>query len=111
MACFDSDDGPGPDARKAFRTTARCALQQNREVHAVAGNVMNKNSWGPNTADKQCAKLVATREDVWKELLADVRLALTLETGNESPGPQTASLFQEPSLFRTKKDRHGGESR
>jgi len=59
---------------------------------------MNKNSWGPNTLIKQGARLVATWEDVWEELPADVRLALTPDTGDESPGAQTASLFQEPSL-------------
>jgi DNA processing protein len=80
------------------RITARCALEQGRDVYAVPGNVTHKNSWGPNTLIKQGAKLVATWEDVWEELPQDVRLALTPETGAESPGSQTASLFEEPSL-------------
>ena len=58
------------------RVTARCALEQNRDVYAVPGNVTTKNAWGPNTLIKQGAKLVATWEDVWQELPTQVRLQL-----------------------------------
>jgi DNA processing protein len=74
------------------RITSRLALEQNRDVYAVPGNVTNKNSWGPNTLIKQGAKLVATWEDVWEELPTDVQVALSAMQ-NESPEPETASLF------------------
>src|SRR5579884_4290376 len=80
------------------RVTARCALEQDRDVFAVPGNVTSKNAWGPNTLIKQGAKLVATWEDVWEELPTDVRLRLTPKSSDESSKGQTASLFQESEL-------------
>jgi DNA processing protein len=81
------------------RVTARCALEQGRDVYAVPGNVTNKLSWGPNTLIKQGAALVATWEDVWEALPTDIRLALTPTEPVASQATESASLFggTEPS--------------
>ncbi len=83
------------------RITARCAIEQSRDIYAVPGNVTNKNSWGPNTLIKQGAKLTATWEDVWEDLPSQVRLDLerlaeeqAMARGESRPG-FTASLFGE----------------
>ncbi len=84
------------------RITARCAMEQNRDVYAVPGNVTNKNAWGPNTLIKQGAKLTATWEDVWEDLPSQIRLELEDELAGagqgESKAAETASLFNDMPL-------------
>ena len=90
------------------RVTARCALEQNRDVFAVPGNVTSRNAWGPNTLIKQGAKLVATWEDIWEELPSQIRLELggrpdlaagaqddLFASGSESEAGVTASLLRQ----------------
>ena len=79
------------------RITARCALEQSRELFAVPGNVTSRNSWGPNTLIKQGAKLTATWEDVWEELPTEIRLQLESERAPDASEerPQASSLFGE----------------
>jgi DNA processing protein len=85
------------------RITARCAMEQNRDVYAVPGNVTNKNAWGPNTLIKQGAKLTATWEDVWEDLPSEIRLVLEDELmaaggQGESKAAGTASLFNDKPM-------------
>ena len=81
------------------RITARCALEQNRDLFAVPGNVTNKNSWGPNTLIKQGAKLTATWEDIWEELPEEVKAKLSQEFEQAAAAPETGSLFGESSAL------------
>jgi len=85
------------------RITARCAMEQNRDVYAVPGNVTNKNAWGPNTLIKQGAKLTATWEDIWEDLPSQIKLALEEEQGAAGGGAESkpggaASLFNDTPL-------------
>ncbi len=77
--------------------TAGLALDQNREVFAVPGNITSPQSFGPNHLIKQGAKLVDQWMDVVEELPAHVRVQLLPPEGaaeGERTGSETGALFE-----------------
>jgi DNA processing protein len=75
--------------------TARLAMDQQREVFAVPGNITSKMSWGPNLLIKQGAKLVQEWNDVVVELSPDDRRRLIV---NAQPELEMASSDAEPEM-------------
>ncbi len=62
--------------RSGSLITARLAMEQNREVMAVPGNITSRNSFGTNYLIKAGAKLVQQWQDVVAELPADIAAAI-----------------------------------
>lgn len=62
--------------RSGSLITARLAMEQNREVMAVPGNITSANSYGTNYLIKCGAKLVQQWQDVVSELPGDIAAAI-----------------------------------
>jgi DNA processing protein len=62
--------------RSGSLITARLAMEQNREVMAVPGNITSRNSFGTNYLIKSGAKLVQQWQDVVAELPQEIAAAI-----------------------------------
>ena len=54
--------------------TANCAIDQNRDVFAIPGNIFSSNSFGPNSLIKKGAKLVTSAQDILDEYGSNLKL-------------------------------------
>jgi DNA processing protein len=76
--------------------TARLAMEQNREVFALPGNLTTPQSFGPNFLIKQGAKLVQSWRDVVEELPPEVRQEILIrEDAKPREKPELNFLSEE----------------
>jgi DNA processing protein len=76
--------------RSGSLITARLAMEQNREVMAVPGNITSRNSFGTNYLIKSGAKLVQQWQDVVTELPQEISARILPPKLDEKQSEETA---------------------
>jgi DNA processing protein len=82
--------------RSGSLITARLAMEQNREVMAVPGNITSGNSYGTNYLIKAGAKLVQQWQDVVAELPSEIAAAILPPKIEKARGAGNASKIDAP---------------
>jgi DNA processing protein len=78
--------------------TARLAMEQNRDVFALPGNLTSPQSFGPNFLIKQGAKLVQSWRDIVDEFPADLRAEVFSREDVSPPPRQQLELLTNDEL-------------
>jgi DNA processing protein len=78
--------------------TARLAMEQNREIYALPGNLTSPQSFGPNFLIKQGAKLIQSWRDIVEELPSNIRWEVFSKEDSKQPEKPELEMIPEEAL-------------